>query len=205
MGVLKAPPVSAEGFVANGSHLASSSLTSSSCISSSSAPPSVSSSKTGSTESLVNGVTAALHSLSLPSKGVGVNGDSSGAVNLCFKVSPVAGVEVVWETILVDGKRLYVEVPPGILPEGSRESLIELLEYAEEQLKCTHVILCFKKNRPDRSSLLRVFNFFGFSILPPGHALAPKTEDLLFMAYVIDNGDSSSDDDDDDKSDCGSE
>ena len=43
------------------------------------------------------------------------------AVNLCFKVCPVAGVEVVWETILVENKRLYVEVPPGILPEGSRE------------------------------------------------------------------------------------
>ena len=57
------------------------------------------------------------------------------------------------------------------------------------------------------ASLLRVFNFFGFSILPPGHPLLPKTEDLLFMAYVIDSGDSSSSDDDDDdsKSDCGSE
>ena len=55
------------------------------------------------------------------------------------------------------------------------------------------------------ASLLRVFNFFGFSILPPGHPLVPKTEDLLFMAYVIDSGDSSSDDDDDSKSDCGSE
>lgn len=46
-------------------------------------------------------------------------GDS--AVNLCFKVSPVPGKEVVWETILVDNSRLYVEVPHGILPEGSRE------------------------------------------------------------------------------------
>nr|KAG5689198.1 hypothetical protein BaRGS_004032 [Batillaria attramentaria] len=112
-----------------------------------------------------------------------------GAVNLCFKVTPVPGIEVVWETILVDGKRLYVEVPSGILPEGSRESLITLLEHAEEQLKCTHVILCFKKNRPDRS-----------------HPLAPKTDDLIFMAYVIDNSDDeSSDDDEDSKSDCGSE
>lgn len=45
----------------------------------------------------------------------------NGAVNLCFKVSPVPNKEVVWETILVDKKRLYVEVPSGILPEGSRE------------------------------------------------------------------------------------
>jgi len=131
-------------------------------------------------------------------------------VSVCVKACPVAGVEVEWETLLVDGQRLYVEVPPGILPEGSRESLVELLEFAEEKLKCTHVILCFKRNRPDRSSLLRVFNFFGFSVMPPNHALAPRSEDLLYMAYVIDAGDSSSDDDDeeddDDKSDdCGSE
>lgn len=150
-------------------------------------------------------VTAALNRLSV-SKDVGSDtGPETAASNLCFKVCPVAGVEVVWETILVDKQRLYVEVPSGILPEGSRESLITLLEFAEEQLKCTHVILCFKKNRPDRASLLRVFNFFGFSILPPNHSLVPKTEDLLFMAYVIDNGSSSSSDDDDDDDDCGSE
>eukprot|EP00745_Piridium_sociabile_P037200 TRINITY_DN67435_c0_g1_i2.p1 TRINITY_DN67435_c0_g1~~TRINITY_DN67435_c0_g1_i2.p1 ORF type:complete len:155 (+),score=45.26 TRINITY_DN67435_c0_g1_i2:488-952(+) len=151
-------------------------------------------------------VTAALHRLSL-SEDVGGSdaGPGVAASNLCFKVCPVPGVEVVWETILVDKQRLYVEVPSGILPEGSRESLITLLEFAEEQLKCSHVILCFRKNRPDRASLLRVFNFFGFSILPPSHPLVPKTEDLLFMAYVIDSGNSSSSDDDDDDDECGSE
>lgn len=54
------------------------------------------------------------------------------------------------------------------------------------------------------ASLLRVFNFFGFTILPPGHQLVPKTEDLIFMAYVIDN-DGTDSSDDDSKSDCGSE
>lgn len=194
VGVLKAPPVSADGLVASASRLGAVLLPSSSPSSNSCKDPAL------------ELVTAAVSRLSIPDKGVGESYDC--AVNLCFKVSPVAGVEVVWETVLVDRKRLYVEVPSGILPEGSRESLITLLEYAEEELKCTHVILCFKKNRPDRSSLLRVFNFFGFTILPPGNWLVPKTEnDLLFMAYVIHDSSSSDDDDDDDsdKSDIGSE
>ena len=40
-------------------------------------------------------------------------------------------------------------------------SLVTLLEYAEEQLDCSHVILCFKKSRTDRgkhaSHSIRVF------------------------------------------------
>ena len=30
------------------------------------------------------------------------------------------------------------------------ESFVRLLEYAEEELKCSHLIVCFKKDRPDR-------------------------------------------------------
>ena len=47
--------------------------------------------------------------------------DGRSVVNLCFKVTLAAGVEVAWETILVDARRLYVEIPAGILPDGSRE------------------------------------------------------------------------------------
>ncbi|XP_046555725.1 LOW QUALITY PROTEIN: ornithine decarboxylase antizyme 1-like [Haliotis rubra] len=106
------------------------------------------------------------------------------AANLCFKIRPVECLEVTWETVLLDGK-LYVELPCGILPEGSKESLVSLLEYAEDRLKCSHVILCFKKNRADRVNLLRVFSFLGFSVVPPGDPLVPKVEDLMFMVYVI--------------------
>lgn len=42
------------------------------------------------------------------------------AANLCFKIRPVECLEVTWETVLLDGK-LYVELPTGILPEGSKE------------------------------------------------------------------------------------
>jgi len=187
VGVLKAPPVSAAGLAADSSTSRSSSLFPAPNQSSCGLQPPPSGGKYGP-----------------------LAPDPPPAVNLCFKVSPAAGLEVEWETILLES-RLYVEVPPGILPEGSRESLIELLEYAEEKLKCSHVILCFKRARPDRGSLLRVFNFFGFWVLPPSHALAPRSEDLLYMAYAIDGDAASSsseddDDDDDDKSDdCGSQ
>ena len=29
-------------------------------------------------------------------------------------------------------------------------SFVRLLEFAEDDLKCSHVIVCFKKDRPDR-------------------------------------------------------
>jgi len=78
-----------------------------------------------------------------------------------------------------------VEVPNGILPVGSKESFVTLLEYAEEHLKCTDVIVCFRKNRSDRASLLRTFMFLGFVIVAPSNSLVPATGDLTFMAYNI--------------------
>jgi len=32
-------------------------------------------------------------------------------------------------------------------------SFVTLLEYAEDSLKCSHVIVCFKKDRQDRCKL----------------------------------------------------
>ncbi|XP_041355700.1 LOW QUALITY PROTEIN: ornithine decarboxylase antizyme 2-like [Gigantopelta aegis] len=119
--------------------------------------------------------------------GVSSLANSQVASNLCFKISPVECLEVTWETILVD-RKLYVELPAGILPEGSKESLVTLLEYAEEQLGCLYVILCFKKARVDRVNLLRVFSFLGFQVVTPGDPLVPNTEDLMFMVYTIDDG-----------------
>jgi len=121
---------------------------------------------------------------------------TQGASSLCFKVTLTECVEVAWETLLV-GDRLFVEIPSGILPDGSKESFVTLLEYAEEVLKCTYVIVCFKKGRTDRACLIRTFMFLGFAMVPPGNPLVPTSGDLLFMAYSIDNG---CEDDDDDES-----
>jgi len=121
-------------------------------------------------------------------------------IKFIFKISPVSGLEVRWETTLIN-HCLYMELSPGILPDGSKESLVTLLEYAEEKLKCNNVVICFDKKRSDRVSLLRVFNFFGFQMLPPHHQLVMKPfSDLIFMAYAIerdsdDESDESTDED----------
>ncbi|WAR29672.1 OAZ1-like protein [Mya arenaria] len=114
------------------------------------------------------------------------------ASNLCFLIHVAENVVVKWETIFVDG-RLYVEIPNSILPDGSKESLVTLLEYAEEVLDCNHVILVFKKNRNDRASLIRTFMFLGFQVVCPGNPIVPMVEDLMFLAYTIEPD---SDDDD---------
>lgn len=108
---------------------------------------------------------------------------------LSFEVSLADNIQVNWETVKVDQK-LFVEVPNGILPDGSKESFVTLLEYAEDHLKCRHVIVCFKKDRNDRACLVRTFMFLGFSTVRAGddlHCSVPLCADLLFMAYSIDN------------------
>jgi len=117
------------------------------------------------------------------------------ASNLSFQVVLTDCMMVTWETLLLDG-RLIVEIPNGILPEGSKESFVTLLEYAEEVLKCRHVIVCFKKERADRASLIRTFMFLGFVVVAPGSGLVPTQGDLFFMAYTIDDDDGDSDSED---------
>jgi hypothetical protein len=114
--------------------------------------------------------------------------------NLCFRVRLV-GQEVTWETLLI-GKTLFIEIPADILPEGSKESFVTLLEYAEEVLTCTHVIVCFKKNRNDRASLVRTFMFLGFVPVAPGTHRLAVSGDLMYLAYTIQSDDDSASDSD---------
>jgi len=49
-----------------------------------------------------------------------------------------------WEAVLWRG-RLYVSVTPATLSNGSKEAFVSLLEYAEDVLECSHVIVCLGK------------------------------------------------------------
>jgi ornithine decarboxylase antizyme 1 len=124
---------------------------------------------------------------------------SNAVSHLCFKVRLV-GQEVTWDTLLF-GKTLFIEIPNDILPEGSRESFISVLEHAEDVLGCTKVIVCFKKNRDDRASLIRTFMFLGFVLVAPGTHQLAVSGDLMYLAYTIEPDSSSSSDEDDDESD----
>jgi len=79
---------------------------------------------------------------------------------------------------------LYIKIPDGLLPAGSRECFVSLLEYAEEVLKVESMFLCISKDRDDRANLLRIFMFLGFEIV---HCtlcpLIPKSEKFIFMGF----------------------
>lgn len=82
---------------------------------------------------------------------------------------------------------LYIKIPDGILPAGSRECFVSLLEYAEEVLKVDSMFLCISKDRNDRANLLRIFMFLGFEIVHSTLCpLVPKDEQHIFMGFSFD-------------------
>lgn len=103
---------------------------------------------------------------------------------LSFKCPLSEEKEVEWSTLLVNSC-LYVDVPNGVLPEGSRDSFVSLLEFAEERLDCAKVYVCFARARTDRQALMRVFMFLGFSVVPPNDQSVPHGDDLISMVYNI--------------------
>lgn len=99
-------------------------------------------------------------------------------LRLTFRATPGAGSpprtpasSQAWDAVL-RGDTLYV-TPPSHLAEGSREAFVALLEAAEDQLRCKHVIVVFPIDRADKANLVRTFKFLGFSVLNPNHHLVP--------------------------------
>ncbi|CAF3969349.1 unnamed protein product [Rotaria sordida] len=84
---------------------------------------------------------------------------------------------------------LYVELPQQ-LNDGSKEMFVSLLEFADDVLRCKHVIVCFNKTRSDRAALVKTFMFLGFHVLSLDNTLMAsndKQEDQLYMVYIIDS------------------
>lgn len=110
--------------------------------------------------------------------------DNPDSLLLSFQCPLSDQKEVEWKTLLVNGT-LYVDIPASVLPDGSRDSFISLLEFAEEKLECEKVFVCFKRNRPDRQALMRVFMFLGFSVVPPNSKEVPQNDEIMSMVYNI--------------------
>ncbi len=48
------------------------------------------------------------------------------ASNLCFEITLTDCIQVTWDTLIVNGK-LFIEVPNGIMPEGSKERSVHYI------------------------------------------------------------------------------
>ncbi|XP_022099838.1 ornithine decarboxylase antizyme 1-like [Acanthaster planci] len=115
--------------------------------------------------------------------GAGVSG-TEGKKFLRFVHPLTDNRKLVWETALWKN-RLYIQLPNDLAEQGSRDSLVALLDAAEEHLGCTQVIIGLPRDIMDRAQLIRTFKFMGFVLLPPGHPESPGSPDFLFMAYDI--------------------
>lgn len=108
------------------------------------------------------------------------------SLRLAFTLHLTETTSVEWETLIWRGT-LYIRVPSCLLPEGSKEGFVSLLEYAEETLQCNNIVVCLRKDRADRAMLVRTFMFLGFNVLPPNHPLIPPQCDSgnLYMLYTV--------------------
>jgi hypothetical protein len=114
-----------------------------------------------------------------------------------------------WEAVLWKG-RLYVSVTAKQLSGGSKEAFVMLLEYAEDVLGCSHVVVCLGKPNSSKGSsvncnenlnttnfttnleyeketkmAIRNFLFLGFQPLAPGHEFNPSNPNLVCFVYTI--------------------
>jgi len=93
--------------------------------------------------------------------------------------------DVRWQASMYPDDRMLVHVPMTALPEGSKESFIRMLEFAEEDLHCREIYAQIEKSRPDRAQLIRAFTYFGFVVLPPGVSSIREDPDAVTMVYRI--------------------
>jgi len=84
--------------------------------------------------------------------------------------------------------RLYVDMPDGGLPAGSKECFVNLLEYAEEQLAAEQIFVCIDKQHMDRAMLIRTFMFIGFEVVDADEKSVDevlKNERFTYLGYDL--------------------
>ncbi|XP_063302429.1 LOW QUALITY PROTEIN: ornithine decarboxylase antizyme 2 [Pelobates fuscus] len=116
-----------------------------------------------------------------------VNDEHPSLIYFHYKITEVKASS--WNAML-SNQSLFVEIPEGILADGSKEGLLALLEYAEEKMKVSYVFICFRKSREDRGPLLKTFSFLGFEVVRPGHPCVPARPEVLFMVYTLEQNSS---------------
>jgi hypothetical protein len=107
------------------------------------------------------------------------------SVQLVFKSTLSDEKEIEWKASLINETNLYVDIPVNHLTEGTRDSFVSLLEFAEDKLECERVFVVLNKSRADRASLMNVFRFFGFKAVAPGNKYISQNEDVITMVYEI--------------------
>lgn len=109
-------------------------------------------------------------------------------VALNFDLELTGHHRVSWEGVLV-GTRLFLPITgrQNNVASSSKEAFVALLEYAEEELQCEHIIVTLPKNSSDRASLIKTFMFMGFTVLPPDHPRIrdAKNKENIFLNYEI--------------------
>ncbi|CAG0915850.1 unnamed protein product [Notodromas monacha] len=111
----------------------------------------------------------------------------SQALRINYELSLSATTSAVWETVYRQ-KRLYValQTSNGHLPMASKQGFVTMLEFAEEELGCSEIIVCIPKANAERAALMKTFMFLGFSVLPPSHEFVAPSTDKIFMCYSFD-------------------
>lgn len=104
-----------------------------------------------------------------------------------YEVKVGSGLKVCWQLAVV-GSRLFVAIPDGSSLDGARESFVSLLEVAEDRMHCQHVVVLFRRERADRTALLKTFMYIGFVPLAPSNTLTGGryNPDFIYLAYKID-------------------
>lgn len=114
------------------------------------------------------------------------NGVAASAATSCEAAGGLAG----WDAVLWR-QRLYVSVTPAAMSNGSKEAFVSLLEYAEDVLEVTHVVVCFGGKTAaaaaaaDEAKAIRNFMFLGFQPLAPGHEFMPSNKNMVCFYYTI--------------------